>query len=264
MIARDHGPLRRYEFTSLGQGIVHGVYTRLGGHSEGAFASLNVGGHVGDEPDRVAANHTAIYRDLRIDARDVVSARQVHGDRAAAVSTDHGGHVLPETDALISNAPSLFLLLRFADCVPVFLHAPHERAVGMVHAGWQGTLAWIAAKAARAMVETYGCRPDEIRAGLGPAIGPCCFEVGPEVVAAVRESFGASADEILDPREAGKACLDLWRANALQLREVGLTRIETTDLCTCCRRDLFFPHRGENGHTGRFATVIGLAGSAGN
>jgi hypothetical protein len=131
--------------------------------------------------------------------------------------------------------------------------------VGLAHAGWQGTLKGVAAKAAQAMCAAYGCQADELYAGLGPAIGPCCFEVGPEVLEAVRAaSWGR--DELISRSQAdGKAHLDLWRANALQLREVGVQHIEVAGLCTCCHRHEFFSHRGEHGHTGRFAAVIGLS-----
>ena len=260
MKAVREGAMLRYCFESFpSQGVIHGVYTRRGGTSGGPYASLNVGSTVGDDPAHVQANQQAIHRALGVSAESVVTARQVHGDRVAVASPQDGGEVFPETDALITNAPGLTLMLRFADCVPVFFYAPQRHAVGLAHAGWQGTLKGVAAKAAQAMCAAYGCQADELYAGLGPAIGPCCFEVGPEVLEAVRAaSWGR--DELISRSQAdGKAHLDLWRANALQLREVGVQHIEVAGLCTCCHRHEFFSHRGEHGRTGRFAAVIGLS-----
>ena len=258
MIRLEDGGLRRYVFESWDEGTIHGVFTRLGGTSRGAFASLNVGHTVGDDPSSVEANHQAIYRALRIRAQGVVTAHQVHGDRVAVVSPPDGGKVLPDTDGLVTDVPGLFLMLRFADCVPVFLYAPRQRAIGLAHAGWRGTVKSIAAKTVRLMASAFGCDPGEMHAGLGPAIGPCCLEVGPDVVALFNAAF-ESPDEFLSrPEPNGKAHLDLWLANALQLREAGVTRIEMGKVCTCCHRQEFFSHRGEKGHTGRFAGVIGL------
>jgi len=258
MILVREGALSRYCFESFeGPSLIHGVFTRLGGFSQGAFASLNVGRTVGDDPATVEANHLAIYRALGISEQAVVTVRQVHGERVMAVSPGDGGKSLGEADALISNVPGLVLLLRFADCVPVFLYAPRENAVGLVHAGWQGTAQEIAAKAAQAMISTYGCRPEEILAGIGPAIGPCCFDVGTDVLRAIQGK--AWAEEVLTTREDGKTYMDLWRANALQLQGVGLRQIEHSCMCTACLLEEFYSHRAERGHTGRFAALIGLS-----
>jgi len=319
MIRVTDGGLPRYCFESfLGNALVHGVFTRLGGVSRGAFASLNVGHAVGDDPDDVRANHQAIYKALGVQPGNVVTAQQVHGDRVVIVSLENrlsepnvpvippaplaqaqarnlglcseseiprpfgprndrhfhplvvpprggmssssgiGGRTIARTDALVSNVPGVLLLMRFADCVPVFFHAPQQGAVGLAHAGWQGTIKRIAPKTAQAMLSAFGCSPGELYAGLGPAIGPCCFEVGPEVVQAFREACPLPDRVISRPQPDGKAYIDMWRANALQLEEVGVTHVEMADLCTCCHREVFYSHRGERGHTGRFAAAIGL------
>jgi len=259
MIRVESAGVPRYCFESFGgDDVIHGVFTRLGGTSGGGFATLNLGHTVGDDPASVEANHQAIYRALGVDAASVVTAQLVHGDGVVIVSPESAGRPVAETDALIANVPGLLLMMRFADCVPVLLYAPGRGAVGLAHAGWQGTVKGIAARTARAMISAYGCSPGELRAGLGPAIGPCCFEVGPEVVSAMGQAVPLPAQVISTPSPGGKAHLDLWRANALQLEEIGVTQVEVSNLCTCCRRDLFFSHRGEKGHTGRFAAAIGL------
>ncbi len=259
MNAVREGSLLRYCFESFPvEQVIHGVYTRHGGVSVGPFAGLNVGGTVGDDPAHVEANLWLIRCALGISAETVATAHQVHGNRIAVLSSGDGGKVFPETDALISNIPGMTLLLRFADCVPILFCAPRQHAVGLAHAGWQGTLKEIAARTAQAMCLTYGCEADDLYVGLGPAIGPCCFEVGPEITAQVRSASWGCEELISQAKANGKAHLDLWQANTLQLRRIGIQHIELAGLCTRCHRDEFYSHRGENGHTGRFAAVIGL------
>ena len=239
--------------------VVHAAFTRLGGVSKAPFAGLNVGGHVGDDPAAVEANHRAIYAALGADSGRVVSARQVHGDRVAGVNVTDAGRTLDATDALITDAPGLLMMLRFADCVPVWLYDPWHHAIGLAHAGWQGTAQRIAAKTVRAMGAAFGSRPEDLLAGLGPAIGPCCYEVGPDVIEPLCAAMPGQGEALLtDRRPGGKAHLDLWEANAVQLRREGVTRIEVAGLCTSCRVDAFFSHRREAGRTGRFAVVAGL------
>jgi len=263
MISLQGSGLTRYVFPSFG-GIAasHGVFARHGGASAGCFASLNVGHTVGDDPECVRQNHERIYAALGIGADAVVSARQVHGDRVAVVRAGDGGQVLDATDALISDVPGLYLLLRFADCVPVFFYAPERQAIGLAHAGWQGTLKGIACKTAEVFMATFGCRPDDVQAGIGPSIGPCCFQVGPEIVERVRAEYGCQVglgDELLTKMlPDGRAHLDLWRLNMLQLQRAGINKIEVSALCTCCHVETFYSHRCENGRTGRFPAVIGL------
>jgi hypothetical protein len=256
--ASGEGALVYYTFATLtAAGVKHAVFTRLGGQSHPPFASLNVGHTVSDDLAHVEANHQIIYRALGVRAEQVVTVHQVHSANVVALAPGDGGKLYPATDALLSNVPGLMALLRFADCVPVLFYAPRPRAVALAHAGWQGTLAEIAAHTAQAMMARYGCAPTELRVGIGPAIGPCCFEIGPEVVERVRRLPSAAA--ALRPHAVpGKAYLDLEEANARQLLALGITHIERAQRCTCCHRDEFYSHRGEQGRTGRFAALIGL------
>lgn len=259
MIRTENNGLSWYSFESLCDlAIVQGTFTRHGGVSREPFASLNVGSTVGDDPAAVQANHARLFGALHIPAERVVTAQQVHGNRVVVVSPQDGGWVSPETDALISQIPGMYLLLRFADCVPVFMYAPRQRAVGLAHAGWKGTLQEIAIQTVRAMTDAFGCEPGELLAGIGPAIGPCCLEVDGNVLADFRAQYGEEEGCIVRPQANGKAFLDLWRINALQLQSAGVKQIETAGICTSCRRDEFFSHRAENGKTGRFAALIGI------
>ncbi|MBC7235754.1 MAG: peptidoglycan editing factor PgeF [Chloroflexi bacterium] len=259
MIRREREGLRWYVFASIPErSVIHGAFTRLGGVSEAPFAGLNVGKHVGDREAAVRANHHALAHALGVEVDRLVDAQQVHGDRVAAVTAEHAGQTLPETDALITNVPGIWLLLRFADCVPVFLYDPIRQAVGLAHAGWKGTLAEIARKTVGAMASTYGSDPAELIVGLGPAIGSCCFEVQEDVLLPLRGHYGAVAENWVRRQADGAEHLDLWLANRWQLENAGVVHIEESGLCTCCRQDEFYSYRGENGITGRFAALIGL------
>jgi YfiH family protein len=189
----------------------------------------------------------------------IVSARQVH-DRVVAVvgRKDASEQELAGVDCLVTREPGTLLLLKFADCVPVVIWDPVRQVVALVHAGWRGTVIKAPAAAVEAMAANFGSNPADLVAGIGPSIGPCCYEVGDEVVAAVDEAFGDSDVVIREPGK--KARLDLWEANAQTLRGTGISsnRIEVAGICTRCRNDLFFSHRAEGSPAGRFAVVAGI------
>lgn len=246
-------------FAQSGQELVHGCFTRLGGVSQAPWQSLNTGHTVGDNLDLVRENHDRICKVLDIQRSDMVSPHQVHSAVVRAVDGRHRGQVCEQTDALVTDTPGLYLMLRFADCVPVLFYDPVRRAVGLAHAGWRGTVAGIARATVQSMVETYGCRPHDILAGIGASIGPCCYEVGEEVADAVREAF-PGAPSLLLRRASGRWHFDLWAANAYPLAQAGLVSVEISGLCTACRTDEWFSHRAEQGRTGRLGVVIGLRG----
>jgi len=235
--------------------VEHAVMGRTGGVSEGAYRSLNVGGTVGDDPAAVAENLRRIYAALGWHREGVVSGHQVHGDRVHRVSAEDAGRTIPSTDALISDVPGILLMGRYADCVPVLLFDPVRGVVGLAHAGWRGTVQGIVAKTVATMVSWYGCSVKDVRAVIGPSIGPCCFEVGQEVLAAFQRSFPDPEDAIVD---MGRQRVNLWRANTVQLERSGVGAIALAELCTACHVDRFYSHRRENGKTGRFAVAIGL------
>jgi len=250
-----------YRFANLASydEVLHGVFTRLGGVSPSPYDSLNVGHFIGDDHQAVEANHALICQALGISRGDVATAHQVHGSRVALVRTEDRGRVIAATDALITDTPGVALMLRFADCLPVLLYDPVRRAVGLAHAGWKGTVKGIAAKTALAMMDVYGSRPADIVAGLGPCIGPCCYQVGTEVIEAVKASFN-DWQRLLRSQGGGSVHFDLWEANRRQLAGLGIEEIEVLQFCTACRTDEFFSHRAEGGCTGRFAVILGMRG----
>lgn len=240
--------------------VQHAVFTRRGGISRPPFDSLNLSVSVPDVEENVYANRATAYGAYGRCSDTLVHAYLVHGAEVAVVGqADHGRYVGP-VDGLITNEPGCGLTMNYADCAPIFLYDPHHEAIGLGHAGWKGAVADLPGALARVMTQAFGSRPSELVAAVGPAIGPCCYEVGEPVLSAVREAF-SEADELLRPATGrdGKRFFDLPLANARRLASAGVRRIEMPDLCTACRTDLFFSHRAESGRTGRFGAVLILA-----
>jgi YfiH family protein len=256
MIRVTDGGLVYYQFAGLrGEpGLRHACFTRLGGVSRPPYATLNVGASVGDDPEAVATNRERCLAALGFDPSQAVSPYQVHGTVVARVSHEQRGQLLPATDGLVTAERGVGLLLRFADCAPIMLYDRRRSVVGLVHAGWKGTLEGIAAVAARAMQAHFGSRPADLWAGIGPAIGRCCYEVGADLAEHFRRKFG--------PRVLAGSCpprLDLAAASGVALEELGVCEIEQADLCTACHHDEFYSHRREGGRIGRLAVIVGLA-----
>ncbi len=233
--------------TAQGIGVPHCFTTRLGGVSEGYLSSLNLGMHRGDDPERVAENYAILAELLDVSCEDFVVTRQTHSDIVRAVVFSDRGNALvegasPECDALITNTPGLALVVFTADCTPILLHDPVTGAVGAAHAGWRGTAADIAGKTVRAMTEHYGCDPKNIRAAIGPNIGPCCFQTDADVPQAMLEAFGQDAEKSIR-REGHKYYVNLKEINARALRRAGVVSIEISTACTACAPDRFWSHR---------------------
>ena len=252
-----HGSMAFYRHAAWSH-LRHGIFTRLGGVSCGRFHSLNVGGSNGDDPAAVRENHRRVYHALEVDGHRAATAWLVHSTDVLTVNGAPNSKPLPKADGLITNRRGLPLVMRFADCVPLLLYDPVKGAIGLGHAGWRGTVQGMASSLVSAMNRSFGSRPDDIQALIGPAISGANYPVGGEVVDLAVKTFGANADVIWrDPRD-GETRFDLWRANELDLQRAGVAQIETLRLCTGDNTDLFFSHRAEQGRTGRFGVVICL------
>jgi hypothetical protein len=222
-------------------GVAAAVTARAGGVSSGPYATLNLSLNVGDDPALVLENRRRMAEALGAELRDFVFARQVHGAGVRVVhDVDRGSgafrldDAIADTDALVTATPGVVLAILTADCVPIVLHDPVARVLACVHAGWRGTVARVCAAAVTAMT-SLGARPSDVIAGLGPAIAPSRYQVGPDVHDAVTQSFGPTASFIRpDPRTPDHWLLDLWAANHHVLRESGLpaAQIHVTDTPT--------------------------------
>ncbi len=239
--------------------LTHGVFTRKGGVSPAPWASLNLGGNVGDEADAVHANHQRMYGALGVDGERACTTWQVHGKDVLMVTNPiRGRRWLAQADSIVTDQPNTPLTMRYADCTPLLFFDPVRGVIGMAHAGWRGTVLGVGAETVRTMVRAYGCRPEDIQAAVGPAIGPNRYQVGEEVVAAVQTYFGTTDGLIRHDSVDGTAYLNLWEANRLDLLRAGVGRVEVAELCTAERTDEFFSHRAEKGRTGRFGAVLVL------
>ncbi len=249
--------LFHFENLAALDGVVHGISGRAGGVSDGRFATLNVSYTVGDEQAHVDENLRRIAGALGTARERLFAAYQVHGSRAVVVDQDTPSR--PECDVLVTRSNERALMLRFADCTPVLLADPARQAVGAAHAGWRGTAAHAARSAVTAMQEAFGSRPGDLVVGIGPSIGPCCYEVGRDVADAFVDRPWALA-----AAAPGRYHLDLWEANRRALVSAGVPeeQIEVAGICTRCQADRFFSHRANGGEpAGRFAGVIGLSAS---
>jgi len=252
--------LRYYSFDYLQpMGVIHGIFTRHGGVSPAPWDSLNLGGTLGDERQNIIENRRRIFNVFGRPVESIFDVWQVHGteiicaDEPRPLNAPH-----QKADAILTNRPGISLFMRFADCVPILLYDPVKRVVGIVHAGWQGTVNKIAALTIRAMQKQYGSYPPYIFAGIGPSIGPDHYEVGPEVMTMVRKAFGETADLLISQKDR-KPHFDLWKANILALNDEGVEHIILSSICTTCNSSDWYSHRGEHGRTGRFAAIIALS-----
>jgi purine-nucleoside/S-methyl-5'-thioadenosine phosphorylase / adenosine deaminase len=285
--------------------LIHGFSTRAGGSSKvyGGQA-LNLGFTSHDSKSAVERNRhafaCAITPDVNVGRRTpvlsraegsrpsnnlrMVTLRQIHSDIIHPVA-----EISPEAlagDGLVTNTPGVLLTVLTADCLPVILVDHKRRAVGVLHAGWRGTLKRIVEKGVGEMHRWFGTKPSDLRAAIGPGIRGCCYDVGPEVRSAFESQFSYAAelfretkerDEIhekypllfLTARAPGhselpkKIFLDIAEANRQQLISAGVLARNISDikLCTSCHLDLFFSHRAEKGVTGRMMAAVGIRSS---
>jgi polyphenol oxidase len=237
-------------------GFIHGFPERTGGLSTGTRASLNLGKRWGDDGERVDRNRERLAQHVGFDPADLQMMRHVHGTAVWRV-----GDPLPtpaEFDGLVCDHPGPILGAFAADCVPLLFADPVARTCGAAHAGWRGTVAGMAVRVVERMV-VMGSRAADIRVALGPSIGPCCFEVGPEVVTAFREQFGDVAGLVVDG--PAKPHVDLRVALTAGLLSVGVRpeHIDAAPPCTRCHPDRFFSYRRDGQAGGIHMGFIGLA-----
>jgi len=226
--------------------------TRNGGVSNGPYSSLNLGTNTADSPDRVRRNTELLFRDTGVDPSRTVRSVQVHGTKILH-ATSPGS--LEGYDAFITGTENLFLLIATADCYPILLFDPINRAVAAIHAGWKGTAGRIAQKTVESMRQAFGTRPETLLAAIGTGISGPAYEVAGDVA----EQFPVSC--ILPPVTQGAGPrLDLSAANRIQLEEAAVpsSSIECSPFCSFSESSSFFSHRRDHGVTGRMLSVIGL------
>ncbi len=247
--------------------LTHFITSRTGGISDGSFASLNLGFHVGDDNFRVLQNRRILSDAIGIDLPKFTFAGQCHSTNVAIVDENGRGRgalerdtALVNTDGMITNVKNICLSIQVADCVPVLLYDPVQQVIASLHAGWRGTIRKIAGEAISKMVQNYGSKAEDIYAGLGPSNGPCCYEVGEDVYREARIALGSVKDVIIPTQKPGKYIFDQWEANIRQLKDAGVKEehIELAGLCSQCHADTFYSSRAGQGVTGRYVAGIML------
>ena len=284
VVRRSRG-LQIVESRALGKlgWLVHGFSTRPGGESQlDGKRALNLGFTDWDERPQVEKNRLAFATALTAREMPLLTLRQFHSD-VIHVASSRAAEA-PQADALATHASGLLLGVQTADCVPILLADTRHRAVAAIHAGWRGTLARIAVKALGRMRMEFGTRPRDVVAALGPAIGRCCYEVGPEVAQAFATQFPGASNWFDGPFEQlscgeeplwlpwltmmppghvpppPRVQLDLRASNRRQLMDAGVpeSNIDASGMCTACRTDLLFSYRREGAKAGRMMAVIGI------
>lgn len=247
-----------------GTGIVRHLFsTRLGGVSEGEFASLNFSFDRGDRKENVLANYERIAEVLGCKVEDMTASHQTHTTNIRRVSAEDKGKGIirardyENVDGLMTNEAGIVLVTYYADCVPLYFVDPVHRAIGLAHSGWRGTVNKMGECMVKAMGEAFGSRPEELYAAIGPSICRECYEVGEDVA----EQFGKMEEAVITPgKYPGKYQLDLWRANEIILKQAGIpaSHIAVTDICTCHNPEYLFSHRASKGRRGNLGAFMML------
>jgi YfiH family protein len=263
---RQRGGLETLAWPAFdGFGVDVAVTTRHGGVSSGPYATLNLGLHVGDKPADVLENRRRAADAVGAGLSDLVFCNQSHGREVQIVNAADRGRgarslddTIGDADALVTSDPGPVLVVMMADCVPIVLYDPGAHVLACVHAGWRGTVRRVADAALEAM-GTLGARPENVIAGLGPAISPGSYQVGDEVADEARESFGTRAQSVIRPDGTGKWLFDLWAANLVILGQAGVARQRThvAAIPTGPEPGLFFSDRAVR-PCGRFAAIARL------
>ncbi len=251
--------------------LVNAFSTREGGISTGQYATMNFSKTVGDSPENVRRNFGIFGKAIGVSTEDMVFAHQTHTDKVLKVGAEHKGmgvtkdRSFHDVDGLVTNEPGLCLVASFADCVPLYFVDPVNRAIGLSHSGWRGTVAKIGTRTVELMQREYGSKPSDMLCCIGPCIGKECYEVSRDVAEAFSKAYGSEKCECFckeRPEKEGKFLLDLPQANFEQFVEIGLRpeNISLPDLCTSCNSDILFSHRATGGKRGGMCAFLMIKG----
>ena len=247
--------------------VKHGFSTRLGGVSEGYYASLNLSFTRGDEETCVRENFRRIAGAIGVSCEDMVLSRQTHTTNVRKVTeSDRGSGILypasyTDVDGLITDIPGICLVTSFADCVPLYFVDPVRKAIGLTHSGWRGTVGKIGKITVEKMQKEFGSDPKDIVAAVGPSICQDCYEVSEDVIERIRQNFDPSLWEKFFYRKPnGHYQLDLWKMNEEIFLEAVLLpeHIAVTNACTHCNPKVFYSHRAMGEQRGNLCAFLAL------
>lgn len=260
----DSVPYLSYNSLSEINFINHAFTTRLGGVSKGEFSSMNMAFNRSDNPDSVTENYKRFCKSAGFDYESLVASAQDHNTVVRAVtSADKGVGIykprdMQSVDALITNEKGVTLVTYYADCTPLFFVDTENKAIGLAHAGWRGTVGRIGEKVVKKMGEMYGTDPANIVAAIGPAISVCCYEVDKPCADNFLALDDLDTDKFVFPKNDGKFMIDLLETNRQILVKSGVKEenIAISDLCTNCNSDLLWSHRATKGHRGTMSAFM--------
>lgn len=246
--------------------VRHCFTTRKGGVSLGNFSSLNLSFSRGDEKEAVEENFRRLAEALDVSKEQFVFSDQTHTTNVRRVTKKDAGNGLTrekrffDTDGLITNEPGLMLSTFYADCVPLYFVDPVQKAIGLAHSGWRGTVGRMGREVLTAMEREFGTRSADLLCAVGPSICQDCYEVSQDVAEVFALEFPGREGELFFRKENGKYQLDLWRANEIVLEEAGVKEehIALAGLCTCCNPSLLFSHRASRGNRGNLGAFLML------
>ncbi len=259
-------PLLHYPLLNQIGIVDHCFTTRLGGVSEGIYSTLNFSFVRGDEPEAVLENYRRIAEAFGKTIDDFVCTDQTHTTNVLQVGREELGYGVTkerpytDVDGLITNEPGVILSTFYADCVPLYFVDPVNKAIGLSHSGWRGTVGRMGQKTLEVMAEAYGTRPEDVYAAVGPSICQDCYEISEDVAEHFYQEFEGHGDEILINKGNGKYQLDLWKTNEIVLLEAGIKpeHLAVTNICTCCNSEVLFSHRASQGKRGNLAAFLML------
>lgn len=260
----DTVPYLTYNSLSEIKFINHAFTTRLGGVSKGEFSSMNMAFNRGDSVESVTENYKRFCASAGFDYESLTASAQDHNTFVRAVtSADRGVGIykprdLQSVDALITNEKGVTLVTYYADCTPLFFVDTKNKAIGLAHAGWRGTVGRIGEKVVRKMIELYGTDPADIKAAIGPAISVCCYEVDKPCADNFLALDDLETSRFVFPKENGKFMIDLLETNRQILVKSGVKpeNITISDLCTNCNSELLWSHRATKGHRGTMSAFM--------
>ena len=246
--------------------LKNAVSTRLGGVSKDYLASMNLAFNRGDLDENVIRNHEIFANVIGVNPKNIVTDNQTHTTNVKVVTKDDCGKGIyrdrnyTDIDGLITNEKGIVLATYYADCVPLLIVDTKNKAIGLSHSGWRGTVGKIGKVTIEKMGELYGTKPEDIVACIGPSICQKCYEISEEVAVQFKEAFPDNIKEILIDKGNGKYQLDLWECNRINFKEAGVLpeNIKVTDICTCHNTDVLFSHRGHNGKRGNIGAFLSI------
>lgn len=247
--------------------VHHGFSTRLGGVSQGCYASMNLSFTRGDDEAAVRENYHRIAKSIGVKCENMVLSQQTHTTNVRVVTEkDKGkGIVKPldytDVDGMVTNIYGICLVTFYADCVPLYFVDPVQKAIGLSHSGWRGTVGKIGKETIRKMEEQYGSDPKDILAAVGPSICKDCYEVSEDVILEFQKNFKERYwKDLFYRKENGKYQLDLWKANEIIFKESGILpeHIAVTNVCTHCNSEILYSHRTSGDRRGNLAAFLAL------